>query len=148
VPTPAVKTRGPVLKQVVDGAQLHQQSPLFRSHLLVVDERFRAAPVRLSHHRQICCYPLVAGFSFFARVRVAFGFSARRSRRSGCLAASAAFAASALVGRPLARAAFVEEAGAGALRFAIRPSSRLLMHWPPQVYQWAIGPTEYADLVG
>jgi hypothetical protein len=89
--------------------------------------------------QRVCCYPLGAGFSFFARVRVVFGFSARRSRRSGCLAASAALAASALVGRPLAGAAGAEEAGAGVLRFAISLSSRSLMHLPSQVCQRDIG---------
>src|SRR5829696_1455926 len=75
---------------------------------------FRAASSR------VCRYPLEAGFPFLAGVGAAFGFSVRRSRRSGCLALSAAFAASALVGRPLAGAA--SAVGAGALRFAISPS--------------------------
>ncbi len=82
--------------------------------------------------KQVFCYSLITGFSFLARARIAFGFSVRRSRRSGCLAASAALAASALVKRPLAGTAFVEEASA--LRFAISLSFRPLMHsMPPEL---------------
>src|SRR5689334_11012128 len=38
-------------------------------------------------------YAWLSGFSFFACLRWALGFSVRRSSRSGCLAASAAFSA-------------------------------------------------------
>ena len=55
------------------------------------------------------CYPSESGFAFFARVRAACGFFVRRSRRSGCFAVSAAFAACALVGGPLAGATFAGE---------------------------------------
>jgi hypothetical protein len=55
------------------------------------------------------CYPSESGFAFFARVRAACGFFVRRSRRSGCFAVSAAFAACALVGHRLAGAPFAGE---------------------------------------
>ena len=64
-------------------------------------------------------YSLEPGASFFDRVRAGFGFSASKSRRSGCLALRAAFAASTLDERPLAEADSAGEAGAGAFRFAI-----------------------------